>query len=443
MPTASPLEIGRNPVAASGLVVPLEAVLAAIGPKLTEQERQRLLIELATRKWDKVKPGDLITSALVNGLIDSITAIQLQLGKLDQGTPVTPNAPYIASVTWSGELTVGSDIVITGGNFEAGIGMRGVRFDGRDPQSYKVALDNVLVVVVPDLGTVPAAGKKVSMVVSNSGSSSAPYELNVKPKKVEQVGVLEVRGDGSVSPNPPKTGEDALFPFRIDNRTNLAQNLTLELAVAEGTDALSVDRYRAFVELLDGQATPLPKTVSIAPTQTQQVLAKIKKLPFSGAFKMKLSAASDTAIGESAELAFKAGTIDPNDEEILLEALTFDNSASSGRTVRSPARGTVGISLTHRLSTASPMTARVCSLVARISPADSGWKVQLITPSPDALGGNERASMTVNKAVPQSIELIATAPDTAAPARLEIVVTRKAENPNKLRKLEALELLVV
>lgn len=95
---ASTLENALRLVKPGEMVVSLTDILDKLGDKITPAEREQLLIAMLSPRREKVQPGDLISSDLLNVILADIADIKVQLAVLQKssgGGVVEPIVGYI------------------------------------------------------------------------------------------------------------------------------------------------------------------------------------------------------------------------------------------------------------------------------------------------------------------------------------------------------------
>lgn len=264
---------------------------------------------MAINPLQHVQPGDLITSAWANDVVDEINTLAAMLAALGS-PPVTPpatsGAPVLTSRTPSGDLRVGDSITLIGQNFSPRYsGLTRINFGGvqvSDSAFLTGSNDTHLRIAVPNIppGTV---GVTVS---TPQGTSSNMLSVNVLPAVAPQGG--NVRIDPANDPSNPPTPQ-------------AGQPLQLQWTVA--SDTILPDTYAFAVDFTD--VTPSSQTWSatlnasqmpITPGSPATVVATVQ-VPASGSAKVTLTAASTTD-------SSRRGSSNPITLEVGAETATSD-----------------------------------------------------------------------------------------------------------------------
>src|SRR5437867_8213605 len=118
----------------------------------------------------KVQPGDVISSDLVNNIIDLVNQHDALLAG---GTVVGGNAVTITNLVPNPPLQAGQDLQIQGTNFGFSTGSTVLKFDNTQVNAFKLGSnDTSLLINVPFL-TGLGAGKDVVLSLSNGTSTTA------------------------------------------------------------------------------------------------------------------------------------------------------------------------------------------------------------------------------------------------------------------------------
>lgn len=100
---ASPLENALRIVKPGEMVVPIADILEKLGNKITATEKEQLLIAILSRRTDRVRPGDVITSDLMNQILADLADLQGRVAALEKSAPVTEKpAVGVISVSYTG-----------------------------------------------------------------------------------------------------------------------------------------------------------------------------------------------------------------------------------------------------------------------------------------------------------------------------------------------------
>lgn len=445
MATASPLKNALRTVMPGDMVVSLGDIIDELGDKLSKDEQQALWSVLLARRAESTRPGDLITSSLINQMLGDIRDLQLRVAQLSAGSASGSTAVVITSVRPPDEMVVGSEVAIEGRNFEFSIGGCYVSFGSRTVQSFKRgSRDDRLIVDVPDLGALPEGGMRLPLTVFNTASSDFRM-VTVKPAEVPLSGGVDFLAE-SVTPNPPEAGKDALFAYVLSSKATRDAKFKLQVLLADSGDALDAAKYAHLVTLLDEAKQPLSNAeLPLAMNRSARVFVRVNQLPFAKDFRILLRSTSGALSDESPEKGYTVGKVDPEDDQLELPSPSYVPAlVNNGVLSAGPGSGVVRASTTLALSKKA-IDANVAEFDCSVSVSQAegtGWTVQLLSPAPDAVGGTSVAKITVKKGQPLALDFaIAARPNPSATGRVELLVVRGGQAGGaKLEKKQSVRL---
>lgn len=157
-----------------------------------------------------VNPGDRITAAFVNALVDEINSLQEQVDAID--IPDTGDAPVITSLDPPGEVSVGAELDVIGRNFGVPATQNVVTLDGTPVTGLlQGSTSTLLKLAVPGIGGLP---KDAELAIQTT-RGTARRTLHVVPAVVVPEG-RPVLSNVSGSPGTIVAGQQYTFSFRID-----------------------------------------------------------------------------------------------------------------------------------------------------------------------------------------------------------------------------------
>lgn len=241
---------------------------------------------MAITPLQHVQPGDLITSAWANEVVDEINTLAAMLAALGS-PPVTPpstsGAPVLTSRTPSGDLHVGDLITLIGQNFSPRhSGLTRVNFGGvqvSDSAFLPGTSDTQLRFSVPSV----TPGTVTVRVVTPQGTSSNALSVNVLPAVITNPGDVHIDSalDPSNPPTPPAGGTVQL-QWSVDSDTILADTYAFALAFTDVTPSSAT-----------WSGTLNASQMSVTPGTPFTVVATIN-VPNTGSAKVALTATSTT-----------------------------------------------------------------------------------------------------------------------------------------------------
>jgi hypothetical protein len=182
---------------------------------------------------DKVQAGDLITSDFMNKLIDVCVDLQGRVSKLETPT-ITPTGTQINALLPSGDKHIGDTLYIIGQGFDAPQGTI-VTIDsiGVTP-TFGADKDHELIVTIPNVQGVTAAGKTVTLLVSNTkGTDMQDFVVFPAVATIPQ-GQLFV--NLSQKPSDPQLlpSQSYVFVYTVQALTDLDETYVVSATMSTG-----------------------------------------------------------------------------------------------------------------------------------------------------------------------------------------------------------------
>jgi len=329
-----------------------------------------------------VRPGDLITSKLVNDILDHLRDHDSRLIVLEGGS--TAGQVIISDVLPGDLVQVNQAIQILGSNFDVSSGSQRVYFDTQPVTEFlEGTANNVLHVRVPTIPGLPALGKKVTLTVSNL-TTSATWELTVTPLPVDVTGAVDIAA--TTAPNPVPENANADFGFRLTSRANVNQADFVLSATITGPP------WQNRLRILDeNKAAVTGNTIRLTKNVPTTVFVRINPVPSGAngtAFDIMLGADAQagTAAGDSDVRSYTVGlTTTPEDQSITIAGIQAEPAGnySNGTISASEGNGVVMKATVALQGTATNCTATLTMVPVSTggSPA-TGWTIVWLTPSP-------------------------------------------------------------
>ena len=174
---------------------------------------------------DRVAPGDLITAAFVNRLLEAVQQLNGRVTALEGGTS-GPGAPVITGRAPSGDVRVRTELRIFGRNFLVPSNQNTVTLDGRSiTQFAEGSNDTTLIVHMPsDFANLP---RDFALTVQNRNGTSPPIVLRLVPEAEIPRGRMVVtnvtRSLGQIN-----VGQTYTFLFELNSQTDIPETYELE-----------------------------------------------------------------------------------------------------------------------------------------------------------------------------------------------------------------------
>src|SRR5215475_4775223 len=170
---------------------------------------------------DHVSPGQLISSSVMNLILDKISSIDDRVTALEGGTGSATGAAVITGISPSGPIQVGQVLTVSGRNFGFSVGAQQVFIDTVQVNAFQAgSSDQQLVFVIPQTITdVPAQGRSATLSVGNGILPAAKQTIFLLPAFTLSGGV-DVNYVGPVT-GAITPGQAATFQFTLKSRANL------------------------------------------------------------------------------------------------------------------------------------------------------------------------------------------------------------------------------
>ncbi len=420
---ASTLENALRLVKPGEMVVSLTAIFDKLGNKLTDDEKQQLLLAMLSPRREKVQPGDLITTALMNQLLVDVADLHVRVLKLESQGDQLAGKVRIDRVIPSGTvLTVGDTVTIEGGNFEYSLGAAAVFFGGKKATQFQPGSnDQVLLVTVTDPGSLSENGTEIDLVVSNRSSSDST-KVKVKPKPIPLTGSVGLT-PGTVTPDPLKAFTAARFNYTLISAASREATFNLVIKLAADGQPFDPPQYNGLVSILDKSNSPLPNnSIRLIPGTPETISVNVSSLPFpdQSKFNIQVVANADGASGSSPLKTYVVGTESNDDDFIALSLNGLDDPTKLvGGEIRLGANDSVFATLTVTL-TQKAIQAGVTSAdydVARAVSQGTDWNGFL---------SSQSGKVTVGAPAGFDIE-ITTGANPSVTGRIDVIVTRRSQ----------------
>ena len=184
----------------------------------------------------KVHPGDLITAAYFDSIVDALNSLQAQIDGLGGSASPGPQ-PVITSTEPSPDVPVGSTLTIHGHNFAVPAVLNTVLLDGVSLGDFGLgSTDQLLRVQVP--GNFPGVPKTAQLVVSTT-AGAGQASVHLVPGTVSLEGAISVLNTTGTLPagNP---GDTLHLRFTLDaNAVNIEEQYHVFAEFSNATGVLA------------------------------------------------------------------------------------------------------------------------------------------------------------------------------------------------------------
>jgi hypothetical protein len=186
------------------------------------------------QKLEKVKPGDLITSAFMNALLTQLESLEGRVAALEGGAGPDQTVKITGFEFSTDPLRVGHQLMIKGQNFSVPSELNTVTIGGVKVTGFALSGgEDQLGFVIPEITGLSESGSSVDVVVSNAKGTDSD-KLNVSPKLVVPHGNVQV-----LYKIPPvmvgslniESGKSYIFTFDVKATASQQGNYTLTPSV--------------------------------------------------------------------------------------------------------------------------------------------------------------------------------------------------------------------
>jgi len=316
---------------------------------------------MAQQPIGNVSPGDLITAAGFNALIDAVNSALTRIEALEQGTSGSGRLT-ITQIIPSGAVRVGDTLRVIGTNFQFSIGATRVFFRSAQTTTQVLTLaptstDTLLEFTVPNMAEVTEAGTLITLEVANQ-TESATRQLVVRPQQVPLHGIALVTWQ-SVAPTTVAAGQQADFRYRIESRVNTRATWTLTPTV---TVAANPTAWNSQLRILDDGGNEITSgQIALDPLVPVFVVIRIVQVPTGTAgvqFGLSLEASAQGVTGTSGIKNFTVGTPTPTPDPAIVsfDPISAIGGTLSGNNLTVPGGTTATLNLRAVFNTATSFT---------------------------------------------------------------------------------------
>lgn len=376
---------------------------------------------------DRVRPGDVISSELLNRVIALLNEHDALLasGPVATGLAITQLLP-------AGPYRVGDSLHILGNHFQFSIGAARVFFNGTPAAGFSSnSSDSHLELVIPSVPGVTESGTNVELVVHNQ-SESTSRTIVLRPLQNPLQGNVLVEWQ-SVNPATVVPASAATFVYRITSGTNNRASWDINPQVSVATN---LALWNSQLSVRDANGVELvPRQITLDPGQQADFQIRIGTVPpgTNGvSFGLTVDVSSGPIFGSSGSRQFVVGTATPPpDNTITLTPVPlFSAGALLGNTLTVPGGGSRDLVIAADLTVAGTYN------VTR-NPIGTGWAINLDEGTQDSFvitAANLGGSGTTQRLLRYSVAATAAAASTA---QLEISVQRQGNAAVRSRTINA------
>lgn len=231
-------------ISPGNLVVPLSAVVDILDGQISTAALNALVLTLSGTQSREVRPGDLISSKLINEMLRDIGELNRRLLLLETAAPSTDEKVQIIEPGPTKALRIGDPLIIRGRGLSANsmITIAGQPVGGAESSKNDTQLTVRSIPPLDIQGGLPAAGKSVLLQVSNeSGSDSTSFVL--KPYQLSKpIGNMTIAISGKPAPGTQfKAKGSYIYTFRVrsDTRPDWKFDITPKISAANWTAVAS------------------------------------------------------------------------------------------------------------------------------------------------------------------------------------------------------------
>jgi hypothetical protein len=371
----------------------------------------------------QVQPGDLITAADWNTLVDAINSAFARIEALEAGAQAGIGLA-ITQLVPAGPYRIGDALQILGRNFQFSIGAARVFLNATQVLNLlPTSTDSRLEFVIPAVPGVVEAGTPVDMVVLNQ-TESVSQQITLRPRQTPLQGNVTVEYL-SVTPTTVTAGQPATFNYRIQSGTNNRATWSINPQVSVATNAAA---WNAQLRVLDASGSEIAsRQIDLDPGQQRNFSIQIATVPAgtSGVqFGLSVNVSANGITGSSGIRQFTVGTADvPPDSTITLAlqpALSFGALVGSTLTVPGGQSRDLAIAAQFTVSGTYNITRTVLGTA-------TGWTVTPISGTPNSYTISNQDLAATGRAERLMRFSVAAAATATANAELEIRVQRTGQ----------------
>lgn len=280
---------------------------------------------ISSEELERVRPGDLITAAWMNEVIDTVNELRLRVASLEG---VEDDRLVITDLVFAGTLRLGDPLEIRGENFGFSRGTQQVKFDNTIITEYRAgSSDTRLLVRVPAFSPFPEEGRDVLLTVSNE-SSSARRTLSILPADQPVSGNLVDVLWETVVPNPVSIGTRVRLGYRLRSRVGATRTFTINPVVSRA-------ELNTGIEVRDEDDVLIPsRQIQLGSLQERLFFVILPIVPPSvttgTSLTVTVSAVSGGVTGSDSRSFIVGTAITPSDPAITLSPTNFSAVDDAG-----------------------------------------------------------------------------------------------------------------
>ncbi|HEV2880966.1 MAG TPA: IPT/TIG domain-containing protein [Pyrinomonadaceae bacterium] len=376
------------------------------------------------QKLEKVKPGDLITSAFMNALLTQLESLEGRVAALEGATQPDQTVKITGFEFNTNPLRVGHQLMVKGQNFSVPSELNNVTIGGVKVTNFGInGGEEQLGFVIPEITGLDAGGSSVVVEVSNAKGKDSDT-INVSPKVIIPQGNIQV-----LYTIPPvmmngfpniESAKSYIFTFDVKAIASQQGNYTLTPSVtgASGWTAELLEDNGDTVRT--SNVITLPASPITGATKSIRVRLKVPAAQANGTVGTLRLAVSENTPGTGVtpgnkQMAVTVGLPPPttdNRVRIMLESAEGAARISQGKVLfkRGGGLGTVGLSLEFTVAG----TFNVATAIKN----QTGWQIGDIDP-PTFIVGTPAPGTTTK----QTILTQFSAGSTAAETEMFVTVT--------------------
>jgi hypothetical protein len=249
------------------IVVPLSTILDQLKGKLTDVEINQLVAAIVGARQTEVRPGDLITSALVNQMLHDIDDLLVRVAKLEG----VAAGPVIFGLSPTGDIPILGGLTVLGSGFDSNLTNNTVLLGSVPITAFLPgSTATQLIIQVPDqFPTVPTV-VGVSVRVGTATSNTVQVRL---VQQVSQQGGQVVLTSRTPPLGTVATGTPISLLWTVDSQTALPVNYNLDLVFTGLGGPPDVTAWRAASRLTPTGTQQIVRGSSLAVTASVTVPA--------------------------------------------------------------------------------------------------------------------------------------------------------------------------
>src|SRR5690349_10724747 len=214
-----------------------------------------------------VQPGDLIRASDMNVLIDDVTDLLARVAALEGAGASGSNQPVITGRLPTGDITVRSQLILTGRNFLVPVNQNTVIIDTLQISQFLTGSDDTQLIFDVPTGF-SGLPRDVTVTVTNRNGSDSTT-IHLLPEVIIPVGQLVITDTTGDLGGNIQVGSTYTFTFSLDSQTDIPETYTVT-ALFSNAQGATMSAWQTGATILGGTQLTItpgkPVTVGVRVT---------------------------------------------------------------------------------------------------------------------------------------------------------------------------------